>query len=97
MNNEIMRNAIEQMSYFNAAEGGAWTREASARNKLQKETAQQAIDAGLSMEEFKAFYNDYVKEHGRGLTTFWDFGYSYKILKENQIMGEAKEQNESRA
>ena len=79
MNKEDMQKAIGEMSYFNAAEGN-WSSEASARNKLKNDTAQKAIDAGLSYEEFKELYNSCEK----WLTNFSDFGYSYKVIMQNK-------------
>ena len=79
MNKEDMQKAIGEMSYFNAAEGN-WGRESSARNKLKNDTAQKAIDAGLSYEEFKELYNSCEK----WLTSFSDFGYSYRIIMQNK-------------
>jgi hypothetical protein len=79
MNKDDLQKAIGEMSYFNAAEGN-WGSEASARNRLKNDTAQKAIDAGLSYEQFKELYNSCEK----CLTSFSDFGYSYRILMQNK-------------
>lgn len=75
MTKDEMQKAIGKMSYYNAAEG-SWSSEASARSAHREATAQKAIDAGLSYEQFEELYNSCSRE----LTTFADFAGAYRRL-----------------
>ena len=79
MTKEEMNQAIGQMSYYNAAEG-SWSSEASARAAHRTATAQKAIDAGLSYEQFEELYNSCDRQ----LTTFTDFAGAYRRLSDEK-------------